>query len=149
MVQPVEVDECNVVTVPCFSVQRRIKRRADQEETCAIGSRPKPVPCFDEPIQVAATEHLAGLGFADRGDAAGGHIGVVVGDDDVQLPFDTANNDPRWPDVSPFPGDRVLGREPFDEGASLLLEDGTADLAVEHLDQPLPPQLPGVAGAEP
>src|SRR6056297_3030018 len=115
--------------MPRYGTQRRIERRADKEEACAIGSRPEPVPCFGEPIQVAATDHLAGLGFADRGDAAGGHIGVVVGDNDVQLPFDTVSTQARWPDVGPITGDRGVGRELLDKGAALLLEDGTADLA--------------------
>ena len=149
VVQPFDADEFDVATAPRFDVQRRIERQAEKEEACVLGPGPESVSGFDEPIQVATTDHLAGFGFADRGDAAGGRIGVVVRDNDVQLLLNTASNDPRWPDVGPFPGDRAVGSESFDEGAALLLEDGTADLAVEHLDQPLLPQRLGVAGAEP
>jgi hypothetical protein len=76
-----------------FGEQVLVEARPDQQHPCLVRARAEPVPSFNEPIQMAATDRLACLGFADCRDPPGGRIGVIVSDDDVQLPLVTVGNE--------------------------------------------------------
>jgi len=87
VVQPLEVDDLDVVSAPRYVEQVLVEGRADQQQPGSVGPWAKPVPSFDETIEMATADAFASLGFAEGGDTTGCWVGVVVGNDEIELPL--------------------------------------------------------------
>ncbi len=119
MVEPVEVNDLDVIAVCPLDDQPLIEARADQEQPCLDRTGAELVPRLDETIEMTSDDPLACLGFADHGDASGCRFAICH-------------------DSGVRPCGQPVGSEPenVEFGPQMGLEDRTRSARWEGLEPP-------------